>query len=118
VLVVLGLGLAAFVITLSVLASRTAADVRGNAAQELKAREAAGAGPSLTTQELALSPEDFILPDEPGRRAPAYVPWRPRTPVWTKEMVDAYWIPPRAIAADILGAANDQAMQRLFEKIQ
>ena len=117
VLVVLGLGLAAFIITLSVLASRPAADVRGRAAQVLKERQAAIAGPSLTAQELALAPDDFMLPAEPGRHAPAYIPWRPRTPVWTKEMIDTWWIPPRAIAADILGTVNDQAMQRLFDKV-
>ena len=117
VLVVLGLGLAAFIVTLSVLASRTSADVRGRAAQALKEQEAANPGPSLTTQELALAPDDFMLPDEPGRGTPAYVPWRPRTPVWTREMIDRWWIPPRAIATDILGTANDQAMQRLFEKV-
>jgi hypothetical protein len=115
--VVLGLGLAAFIITLSVMASRAAADARGRAAQAVKEQQAAAPGPALTTQELALAPDDFMLPTEQGRRLPAYIPWRPRTPVWTKEMVDTWWIPPREIAADMLGTVNDQAMQRLFEKV-
>ncbi len=117
ILIVAGLGFAAFAITLSVLASRTAADIRGRAAAQLREIQASKLAPPLTSEELALSPDDFMLPQEPAARAPSYVPWRPRTPVWTKEMVGKYWIPPREIAADIVGVLNDREMKRLFEKV-
>ncbi len=117
ILIIAGAGLAAFVITLTVLAVRTGADVRARAAALIREQEAARGGPALSAQELALSPDDFLLPDRPAPREPAYVPWRPRTPVWTREMIDRYWLPPRQIATDILGSVNDQSMQRLFEKV-
>ena len=117
ILIIAGLALAAFVVTLSVLAARTAADVRGLAASQLRQQQA-GRGPSITATELALSPDDFMLPPEPAARAPSYVPWRPRTPVWNREMIGKYWIPPREIATDILGTLNDRAMERLFDNVR
>jgi len=118
ILIIAGLAVVAFVITLSVLASQTAADTRSRATAALQELQKAQKAPPLTSEELALAPEDFLLPStavEP--RVQGYVPWRPRTSRWTKEMVDAYWVPPRQVAAEIVATINDQAMERLFEKV-
>jgi hypothetical protein len=99
-----------------VLASRAAAGTRARAQALAREQQAAQKAPPLTTRELALSPDDFMLPAPPSPGT-GYVPWRPRTPVWTEEMVKRYWVPPRQIAADTVGTLSDQAMERLFEKV-
>lgn len=105
-------------ITLSVLLSQSAARARRIAEDERRVVQASGKAPVLTADEISLSPEDFALPAMAAPGKPAeYVPYRPPTKKWTEEMIQAYWIPPREIALDEISAMNDEAIQRLFEKV-
>ena len=118
VLLIAGLALVTFVITLSILASRAGADVRGRAAEALREQQKTLQAPPLTPQELSLAADDFML--EPSPAAPKeleYIPWRPRTERWTQEMINQYWVDPRQVAIDIVSAVNDRAMETLFEKV-
>ncbi len=118
VLAIAGLALVTFVITLSVLAARAGADIRGRAAAALKEQQKTLQAPPLTPQELSLAADDFML--DPTPSAPSeqgYIPWRPRTERWTQEMINQYWVDPRQVAVDIVSAVNDQSMETLFEKV-
>ena len=88
-------------------------------AEERQALERAQKPAALSPEERALTPEDFLLPlpQYPEKKA-QYVPFRPRLTRWTAETAGTYWIPPRQITLDILQTANDQNIQRLFEKVQ
>jgi hypothetical protein len=118
ILAVVGIALLAFVITLAVLASSTAARTRREAAQAREDGARLKKKPLLTAEELALGSEDFILP--PLDRAPAgmrYAPFRPRLTRWSAELAAKYWVAPRDIAAEIIASMNDRDMQRLFEDV-
>jgi hypothetical protein len=117
VLIIAGLALVTFVITLSVLAARTGADVRGRAAAALKEQQKSLQAPPITQAELSLEPDDFMLAPATSSPAQGYIPWRPRTDRWTQEMINQYWVDPRQVAADIVSAVNDQAMETLFQKV-
>ena len=73
VLAVAAVALVAFVITLSVVASSAAARSRRAAAQALEESRRAQKRPVLTTEELALGVEDFMLPALPAAGNPAAV---------------------------------------------
>jgi hypothetical protein len=118
VLIIAGAALLAFVITLVVVASSSGARARRVAAEVAAERLQHEKPPALTPEELALTPEDFLLPSfEPVARSLEYVPYRPRLQRWNPELVDKYWIAPRDIAQEIVGSINDQNMQRLFQKV-
>lgn len=117
ILVITGVSALAFVITLAVVSSSRSANVRRRAVEEQQAH--AQKPPALSPDELALTPEDFMLPlPHPAEKSPRYVPFRPRQAQWSAETVKKYWIPPRQVTLGILQAANDQNMRRLFEKVQ
>jgi hypothetical protein len=118
VLAVAGVALLAFVITLTVLASSAAGRSRRAAAQALEESARAKRQPLLTTEELALGAEDFILPplDRPEAK-PEYAPFRPRLTRWSQDLASKYWVAPRDIAAEIVESINDQNMQRLFQDV-
>jgi hypothetical protein len=119
ILVITGVSVLAFVITLAVVSSSSGARTRRLAGEERQALARTQKPPALTPDELALTPEDFMLPPPPpAEKTPRYVPFRPRQAQWSPETVKKYWIPPRQVILDILQAANDQNMQRLFEKAQ
>jgi hypothetical protein len=113
-----GAAIVAFAVTLGIMG----ASVRG---RSLRAREEQRAElartrrqPALAAEEMTLSPEDFLLPDlKTTTPEPAYIPYRPHLRRWNAQMAGAYWISPRQIAVDIIASINDQAMQRLFEKV-
>ena len=117
-LAVAGVALLAFVITLSVVASTTAERSRRAAAQALQESARMKKPPLLTTEELALGAEDFILPplDRP-EAGPAYVPYRPRLTRWSQDLASKYWVAPRDIATEIVESINDRNTQRLFEDV-
>jgi hypothetical protein len=118
ILAVVGVAVLAFVITLSVLASSTAARARREAAQAREDGARAKKKPPLTAEELALSSEDFILPaPQPPAAGLRYTPFRPRLTRWSAELAAKYWVSPRDIAAEIVQSMNDQNMQRLFQDV-
>jgi hypothetical protein len=119
IFIIAGASVLAFVITLAVVSSSGGARTRRLAAEERQALAHAQKPPALTSDELALTPEDFMLPPpQPTEKTPRYVPFRPRQTQWSAETVGKYWIPPRQITLEILQAANDRNMRRLFEKVQ
>jgi hypothetical protein len=118
VLVIASAAIVAFAVTLGIMG----ASVRGRslrAREEQRAEQArARRPPALAEEEMTLSPEDFLLPDLRAPQAePVYVPYRPRVQRWNAQIAGAYWVAPRQIAIDIIAAINDQAMQRLLEKV-
>jgi hypothetical protein len=118
VLVIAGAAIVAFAVTLGIMG----ASVR---ARSLRARQEQSAEiartrkqPMLAAEEMTLAPEDFLLPDlQLPVKEPAYIPYRPRLQRWNAQVAGAYWVAPRQIAIDIIAAINDQAMQRLLEKV-
>jgi hypothetical protein len=118
VLAIAGIALLAFVITLFVVASSAAGRSRRAAAQALEESARAKKRPLLTTEELALGAEDFILPrlDRPEPKL-EYVPFRPRLSKWSADLASKYWVAPRDIAAEIVETINDQNMERLFQDV-
>jgi hypothetical protein len=118
VLVIAGAALVAFAVTLGIMGARVKA--RSERVQQYQRQETVRKQkpPVLTPAETALSVDDFLLPESP---APAggtgYVPYRPRLVRWSPQAVSAYWISPRQIAIDIIASINDQAVQRLLEKV-
>ena len=74
--------------------------------------------PVLSSQDLAVTADDFLLPVVAGpRESPTYTPFRPRLSRWSDEMIRPYWVPPRDIAMDVLKSMNDLDMEKLFEKV-
>jgi hypothetical protein len=116
--VIAGVAIIAFAVTLGIMGAR----VRGRSfrAQEAQRAELARTQkqPALSSEEMTLAPEDFLLPD---LRAPvqdlAYVPYRPRLQRWNAQVAGTYWVAPRQIAIDIIASINDQAMLRLVDKV-
>lgn len=119
VLIIAGATVLAFIITLAVISSSEGARSRRLVAEERQALERTQKPPALASDELALTPEDFLLPlPQSPEKTPHYVPFRLRLTQWSAEAVGKYWIPPRQITLELLQAANDQNMRRLFEKVQ
>ncbi len=108
----------AFVITLSVLAGQSATRSRRDAELARAAAPKAQAPKPPTAADLGLGEDDFLLP---SFSAPAqelrYVPFRPRQARWSAEEVARYWVSPRQIATDLAAAANDRAIQQLFQDV-
>ncbi|HVO38955.1 MAG TPA: hypothetical protein VMV03_08000 [Spirochaetia bacterium] len=117
VLIIAGAALMAVIITLAVLvgSSRAADRRRGrNAAQAPVTLPAAA-----PREQPALSLEDFILPDAPQPAPlPRYYPFRPRMERWNPQLVEKFWVPPRQVAIDVLGALNDRNMAELFKDVR
>ncbi len=104
-------------ITLSVLASRSAGQAQ-RAAEMAPTARGAPTPPPITAADLALGEDDFLLPSfEAPAQEPRYVPFRPRRQRWTAEEAAKYWVPPRQIATDLVQAENDRAIQRLFQDV-
>ena len=119
ILIIVGACVLAFIITLAIVSTSDGARVRRLAAEEHRALQHTEKQPALSPEELALTTEDFMLPAAPPPETePHYVPFRPRQARWSAEAVAKYWIPPRQIILEILQAANDRTMRRLFEKVQ
>ena len=119
ILIITGVSVLAFVITLAVVSSSGGARTRRLVAEERQALAHTQKPPALTPDELALTPEDFMLPvPQPAEKTPRFIPFRPQQSQWSAETVRKYWIPPRQVTLDLLQAANDQNMRRLFEKVQ
>jgi hypothetical protein len=117
VLIIAAACVLAFVITLSVLASSSAARARKAAAEAQQSRRAR-APAALTAEDLALGTDDFLLPStEPPVLQPSYAPFRPRSARWSAEQVAKYWVAPRRIATEMVQSMNDQAVQRLFQDV-
>ena len=119
ILIIAGASVLAFIITLAVISTSGGARTRRLVAEERQAHERAQKPAALTPAELALTPEDFLLPlPQPADKTPHYVPFRRQLTQWSAETVRKYWIPPRQITLELLQAANDQNMRRLFEEVQ
>ena len=119
VLIIAGVSLFAFIITIAVISSAGSSRARRMATEVRQELARAQKPPVFAPEDLSLSPEDFLLPlPRAEEKAPRYVPFRPRLSQWSKETVDRYWVPPRQITLELLQAANDQNMRRLLEKVQ
>ena len=119
ILVIAGACVLAFIITLAIVSSSGGARTRRLVVEERQALAHTQKPPALSSDELALTPEDFMLPlPQPTEKTPRYVPFRPQQTQWSAETVGKYWIPPRQITLEILQAVNDQNMRLLFEKVQ
>jgi hypothetical protein len=119
VLIIAGVSVLAFIVTLAVISSSEGGSARRVVAEERQALQRTQKPAALTPEELSLTPEDFLLPlPQSPERTAHYVPFRPRLSRWSAEAVGKYWIPPRQIILDILQSANDQNIRRLFEKVQ
>lgn len=119
ILIIAGASILACIITLAVISSSEGGRNRRLVAEERRALERAQKPAALAPEELALTPEDFLLPmPQPPEKTASYVPYRPRLTQWSAEAVGKYWVPPRQIIIDIIKAANDQDIRRLFEKVQ
>jgi hypothetical protein len=119
VLIIAGVSLLAFIITIAVISSAGSSRTRRLAAEGTQELARMQKPPVFTPEDLALAPEDFLLPlPRAAEKAPRYVPFRPRLSRWSGEVVGKYWIPPRQITIELLQAANDQNMRRLLEKVQ
>jgi hypothetical protein len=109
----------AFVVTLSILASSLAGRGRLAAAQAREEAARAQRKPALTTEELALGVDDFMLPPAPPvETQPRYAPFRPRVSRWSAEQAARYWVPPRDIGLEILESRNDQYIEHLFQDVK
>jgi hypothetical protein len=119
VLIIAGVSLLAFFITLAVISSAGSSRTRRLAAEQRQELARAQKPTVFAPEDPSLSPEDFLLPlPRAAEKAPRYVPYRPRLSQWSKEAVGRYWVPPRQITLELLQAANDQNMRRLLEKVQ
>ncbi len=118
VLVIAGAALLAFVITLIVVASSTGARTRQAAAAALQERKGREKPPLFSPEELALSPEDFLVPAPPSvETSLRYAPFRPRLTRWSEELASRYWVAPRQITREIVESINDKEIQRLFQDV-
>jgi hypothetical protein len=119
ILIIAGVALVAFVVTLSVMASSTGARARRRAVEARQETERSPTPkPALSADELELTPDDFLVPQPPAAdTALSYVPFRPRLERWSEEIAGKYWIPPREIAIDVLRSINDQKMKRLLQDV-
>ena len=118
ILIVAGVALLAFVVTLVVMASSYGGRARRRAQEARQELERTRTPPVLSAAELELTPDDFLLPPAPTVDTRlSYVPFRPRLERWSAEMVGKYWIPPRDIAIDILKSVNDANMERLLQGV-
>jgi hypothetical protein len=118
ILIVAGVALLAFIITLSVMASSVGARSRRRAQEARQELERPRTPPVLSADDLALTPDDFLLPQAPSMNTDIpYVPFRPRLDRWPAEIAGKYWIPPRDIAIDVLRAVNDENMKRLLQGV-
>jgi hypothetical protein len=115
VLGIVALAALTFAVTLAVMLSRTGADTRARAEQARRDQEKNTTAPPLSQAELALSPGDFLLPSAPSAPTTSYIPWRPRAQRWTADMVAPFWVDPKVVAAEILAAVNDRAVEGLFD---
>jgi len=118
VVLIVGVALVAFVITLVAVASASGARAK-KAAQvappETVSRASAAA---LRPEDLGISADDFMLPTVAAiDGAEHYEPFRPRLQKWSPALIARYWIPPRQIATEIVSSLNDQNMRQLFEKV-
>ena len=118
VLIVAGAALLSFVITLSIVASGARGRQRSAEAAQRAELARGQKPPALSTEELLLTADDFLLPElRTLETSLTYTPFRPQLPRWSKQMVAAWWISPREIALEIIASINDANMQRLFEKV-
>jgi hypothetical protein len=108
-LILLGLGGAALVLVLGLIA---AALVRGHA----RAVRARAAAEELTEsfKPLPIAPEDFFLSEEPDV-LPEFIPARPQREAWTAADAAEYWTDPLAgketLWRDRLKAAVDELLE-------
>jgi hypothetical protein len=114
-----GAGLLAFIVTLAVVASASAARSRQAAAEMLREMQAEKKPPALGAEEISVTADDFMLPPlAPIEKRQAYAPYRSRLQRWSPELVQKYWVPPRAVATEIIEAINDRNMERLFQDVR
>jgi hypothetical protein len=106
------------VITLAVMASSTAARTRRAAAEMLRETRAEKTPPTLGAEEISITADDFMLPPlRPVENQQAYAPFRSRLQRWSPALAQKYWVPPREVAAEIVEAMNDRAMEQLLHDV-
>ncbi len=114
-----GIALISALVTLAIMLSAAPRTSGSRTAESPAAAGTAGtARPPGASAEVTLSLSDFILPEPPAlEKGPRYYQLRQRSPRWSREQVERYWVPPRDVAADVLGRANDKAMEEFFESL-
>ena len=118
ILIIAGVAIVAFVVTLSVMASSSGARAHRRALEAHQETERAHTQPALSADELELTADDFLVPQPPpADMSISYVPFRPRREKWSEEVAGKYWIPPREIAIDVLTSINDRNMKRLLQDV-
>ena len=118
VLMVAAAGVLAAGITLIVLVASFNAQERRAAQQRSPQTEKAG---SLTGARGGdeISVDDFLLPSlHPAGSVADYYPFRPRLPRWSRENVERFWVSPRQIAIETIGAINDRNTESMLEKVK
>lgn len=114
--VIAGIALLAFVITLVVAISgarskRSAQETPRDTVPRISATV-------LRPDDLGITADDFLLPSiAPVDLAEHYAPFRQRLTKWSPALIARYWIPPRQIATEIISSLNDQNMRELFQKV-
>jgi hypothetical protein len=118
ILIIAGVALLAFVVTLAIMSSSSGSRARRRALEARQELERNRTRPALSAAELELTPDDFLLPAAPAiDTGLSYIPFRPRLERWSPEMAGKYWIAPREIAIDVLGSVNDENMRRLLQDV-
>lgn len=118
VLLVAAAGVLAVVVTLILLITSSNAQDRRASQQRLLQTQKSGAA-AQSTAEGELSVEDFLLPSlHATSTIPDYYPFRPRLPRWSRENAERFWVPPRQIVIQTIGALNDKNMEQMFEKVK
>ena len=118
VLLVAAAGILAAVVTLIVLVTTSNAQDRRASQQRLQQIAKPGA---VTRSDTGgeLSVDDFLLPSlHVTASIPDYYPFRPRLERWSRENAERFWVPPRRIAIEKIGAMNDRNVEQMFEKVK
>jgi hypothetical protein len=107
-------------ITLLILAggsrARTSADA-GGAKPDAGPRSGVEAVVSGAAGRSSLSVGDFLLEDEQGGEEPPYL-LRPRTPRWSDEQVQRYWVPLKDVILDIVSRQSDRRIDQILEDVE
>ena len=114
---------ASIVITLIVLTVSFNARERRISAQSAPRPSGVAAGKAAGTDQVSamdqISADDFFLPAAPAPgSSPDFYSFRPRILQWSRENVGKFWVSPRQIAADAIGALSDRSMEGLFQKVK
>lgn len=74
---------------------------------------------NLSTLENALKTTDFMIDSpEPDWKGLEFIPFRTSQDQWTSPQVEAYFSPPEEILINIIEKKTEEAVDKLFEKVE